>query len=330
MYLNTGTRPFIPEITGLKSVPYLDNVSLLKLTRCPEHLIIIGGSYIGLEMGQIFSRLGAKVSIVEVDERIASREDEKVSEVLNSVFSEEGIKVYVGSTIAKVEKEDDAVSLTLENGVKIFGSHILVATGRAPNSDRLNTEAIGLEKDKYGYLPTDRHLKTNIDGVWALGDINRRGAFTHTSYHDHEIILAQDDDFTQPRHQWQNANQRPLTYALFTDPPLGRVGMSLADAKLAALKGKNILTSTREMKDISRAKEEGETAGFISLIVDADSEQFLGATIFGIAGDEIIAVITNYMATGASYRYMQQSLPVHPTVAELLPTILSGLTPLDV
>ncbi|MCJ8325114.1 MAG: mercuric reductase [Rhizobiales bacterium] len=347
VYINTGTRAFIPPIKGLKSIPYLDNVSLLALKQCPEHLIIIGGSYIGLEMGQIFSRLGAKVSIVEAGARIASREDEKTSQILNDVFEAEGIKIYKGSPISKAEKptlktenNDKTVSLTLENGVKISGSHIFVATGRTPNSDRLNTEAIGLKTDKFGYLPTDEQLKTNVKGVWALGDINRRGAFTHTSYHDHEIVLAHMgemahmDDFSQklrpqPLHQWQDADQRPMSYALFTDPPLGRVGMSLADAHQAASQGKNILISTRDMNDIGRAREEGETTGFIRLIVDADSEQFLGATIFGIGGDEIIAVITNYMATGASYKYMQQALPVHPTVAEFLPTILTNLTPLS-
>ncbi len=329
VYINTGTRPFVPAISGLTGLPFLDNVSLLDLKACPQHLVIIGGSYIGLEMGQIFRRLGAEVTIVEPGPRIAAREDTDVSAAIEAVFREEGITVLTGSGIDRVESRDDDVALLLKNGKTVLGSHLLVATGRTPNSDKLNLDAIGVNADERGYIPTDEKLQTNIPGVWALGDINKRGAFTHTSYHDHEIVLAQATNFTQPLYQWKDADQRPSTYAMFTDPPLGRVGMSLNDARNAAAQGQNILVATRQMKDISRAKEEGETAGLIRLIVDGNTEKILGASVLGITGDEVIAVISNFMATGSSFRMMQQALPVHPTVAELLPTILANLAPIE-
>jgi pyruvate/2-oxoglutarate dehydrogenase complex dihydrolipoamide dehydrogenase (E3) component len=220
------------------------------------------------------------------------------------------------------------VLVTLEDGAEIAASHILFATGRVPNTDKLNLGSVGLTTDARGYLATDARLKTAVSGIWALGDINRRGAFTHTAYHDHEIVLAERDGLTG-LHQWAGADARPTTYAMFTDPPLGRVGMTRAGAQAEVAKGRRILISDMPMERVSRAKEEGETTGLIRLIVDGDTGVFLGATVFGFAGDEIIATLSNYMATGSSYQIMQQALPVHPTVAEYLPTILAGLTPLE-
>lgn len=328
VYINTGTRAFTPPVRGLDTVAHLDNVGLLALTELPRHLIIVGGSYIGLEMGQTFSRLGAEVTIINSAPRVAMREDADVSKIIQGFLDDEGVTVVNNATIAKVEPARDGVSLILTDGFSFQGSHLLFATGRSANSDGLNLASVGVETDERGFIRTDAQLATNVPGIWALGDINARGAFTHTSYHDHEIVLANSDADAGPLHQWQDADQRPTTYAMFTDPPLGRVGMSLADAQKAADAGRNILVAEMAMSDVSRAKEEGETAGLIRLIVDGETEQFLGATVFGIAGDEIISVLSNYLATGASYRFMQQALPVHPTVAELLPSILAGLKPL--
>lgn len=325
VYLNTGTRAFVPAIKGVETVPYLDNVSLLALEKRPEHLIVVGGSYIGLETGQIFRRLGSEVTIINNEARVAIREDSDVSGIIEGFFADEDILVINNAEIESIKRTGDGVTLNLGDDSSVIGSHVLFATGRTPNSDRLDAAAVGLETDGKGFIGTDAQFRTNVPSIWALGDINKRGAFTHTSYHDHEIVLANLADDPGVLHQWKNADERVMSYAMFTDPPLGRTGMSLADAQRAANDGRHILTAERAMNDVGRAKEEGETVGIIRLIVDGDSEEILGATVLGIAGDEVIAVITNFMATGASYRMMQQALPIHPTVSELLPTILGGL-----
>ena len=326
VYLNTGTRAFLPS--GIEGALVLDNVGILALTERPDHLIIVGGSYVGLEIGQIFRRLGASVTIVHRGARLAEREDPDVSDIIADVMRAEGIDLRLNATVAGVGRNMRGVLATLVGGSEIVGSHILFATGRAPNTGRLNLQSVGLEPDASGHIPTDGKLKTRVSGIWALGDINGRGAFTHTSYHDHEIVLAELDGLTD-LYQWRDAGQRPATYAMFTDPPLGRVGISRAEAQALAAQGRKILISEMPMERIGRAKEESETTGLIRLIIDAETETFLGATILGFAGDEVIATLTNFMATGASYRVMQQALPVHPTVAEYLPTILAGLKPLE-
>ncbi len=330
VYINTGTRASIPPIKGVETVPYLDNVSLLELTECPAHLIVVGGSYIGLEMGQIFRRLGAQVTLLNSGARLASREDEDVSAIIQTFIENEDIRVMNTIEIARVEKSDSGVAVILDDNERIEGSHLLFATGRVPNSDRLNLDKVGVNTDDNGFIETNAQLQTNVDGIWALGDINKRGAFTHTSYHDHQIVVANLTDNAGSLHQWRGADERPTTYAMFTDPPLGRVGMTLADARQAAKNGQHILIGERKMSDVARAQEEGETAGLIRLIVDGETEQILGASIIGISADEVIAVITNFMATKSSYRVLQQALPIHPTVAELLPTVLGGLKRLSV
>lgn len=318
VYLNTGTRAAIPPIPGLEGVPYLDNVSLLALRSRPERLIVIGGSYIGLEMGQIFRRLGSEVTVIEPGPRIASREDPEVSARIASFLGEEGVAVLTGEPVSGVERSAKGVVVQLGSR-RVEGSHLLVATGRLPNTERLNLSAVGVETDARGFVPTNGRLETNVPGIWALGDINKRGAFTHTSYHDHEIVLTNHDGGAR------SADDRIMAYAMFTDPPLGRVGLSETGARAT---GKRILMASFEMKDVSRAKEESETHGLIKLLVDADSERFVGASILGINGDEIIQVISNFMAAGASWRVMKDALPIHPTVAEFLPTILGKLKPL--
>jgi pyruvate/2-oxoglutarate dehydrogenase complex dihydrolipoamide dehydrogenase (E3) component len=326
VYLNTGTRAFIPPIAGLADVPHLDNVSLLKLRERPSHLVVIGGSYIGLEMGQIFRRLGSRVTVIETGPRITAREDEDVSACIAAFLREEGIAVHAGQPVTHAERTAGGdVALTVGDQ-RIEGSHVLVATGRLPNTERLNLEAVDVETDERGFIPTNGRLETSVPGVWALGDINKRGAFTHTSYHDHEIALA---NFGREPHSdapgGRSADDRTMAYAMFTDPPFGRVGLSEAEARKA---GKPMLMATFDMKNVSRAKEESETTGLVKLIVDAQTDRFVGASIIGTNADEIVQVFSNFMAAGGTVRQMKEALPIHPTVTEYMPTILGKLKPL--
>lgn len=323
IYLNVGTRAAAPPIEGLDSVDYLDNVGIMSLDDLPEHLIILGGSYIGLELGQIFRRFGSEITIVEYAPRLAYREDEDVSEEIERIMVGEGITICTDSKATAVSQGSDGVSLTFESqgtSKTVTGSHLLVATGRIPNTDTLKLEAIGLETDKRGFIETNGRLETAVEGIYALGDINGRGAFTHTSYHDYEIV----------RDNWQGADRsaddRTMAYAMFTDPPLGRVGMSEREARES---GRNILTMKHMAKNVSRAKEDGELDGMVKLIVDADTEEFLGATTFIMQGDDVVQVVSNFMATGASYKKMKHALPVHPTISEFFPTWLGMLAPLE-
>jgi pyruvate/2-oxoglutarate dehydrogenase complex dihydrolipoamide dehydrogenase (E3) component len=319
VYLNSGTRPFIPPIPGLADVPHLDNDSLLKLRTLPHRLVIIGGSYIGLEMGQIFRRLGSEVTVIETAPRITVREDEDVTACITGFLQNEGIRIVAGQPVAKVERAGDGIAVQVGKE-RIEGSHLLVATGRLPNTEKLNLAVVGVQTDQRGYVPTNGRLETNVPGIWALGDINKRGAFTHTSYHDHQIALANHDGGSR------SADDRTMCYAMFTDPPLARVGMSEAEARSS---GKRVLMAKFDMKNISRAKEESETVGIVKLLVDAQTDRFLGATMVGLNADEIIHVFTNFMAAGGAARTMKETLPVHPTVAEFMPAILEQLKPLQ-
>ncbi|HTH79561.1 MAG TPA: mercuric reductase [Ramlibacter sp.] len=319
VYLNTGTRPFIPPIPGLADVPYLDNDSLLKLRTLPRKLVIIGGSYIGLEMGQIFRRLGSEVVVIETAPRITAREDEDVTSCIAAFLEKEDIRIVAGQAVTKVESDGDGIVAHVGNE-RIEGSHVLVATGRLPNTEKLNLAAVGVQTDARGYITTNGRLETNVPGIWALGDINKRGAFTHTSYHDHEIVLANHEGGSR------SADDRTMCYAMFTDPPFARVGMSESEARAS---GRKVLMATFDMKNVSRAKEESETIGLVKLIVDAQTDKFLGATLVGLNADEIVHVFTNFMAAGGTARTMKEALPVHPTVAEFFPTILARLKPLQ-
>lgn len=326
VYLNTGTRAFIPPIPGIETVAPLDNVSLLQLRSRPAHLVILGGSYIGLEMGQIFSRLGSAVTVIETGPRITSREDPEVSAAIASMLQDEGVTLLTGRPVERVEKSGDGVAVHLP-GARVEGSHLLVATGRLPNTERLRLDAVGVKMDDRGFVPTNGKLETNVPGIWAMGDINQRGAFTHTSYQDHEIVLANHASGSgAPEGGARTADGRVTAYAMYTDPPLGRVGMSEAQARQS---GRPMLVASWPMTRVSRAKEEGETRGLIKLLVDAQDERIVGAAILGFNGDEVIQVISNFMATGASYRVMQQALPIHPTVSEFLPFVLGKLKPLQ-
>ena len=323
--LNTGTRPFLPAIPGLAGQPYLDNESLLALRERPRKLVIVGGGYISMEMGQIFRRLGSKVAIIETGSRIISREDPDISAAMADMLSAEGIDLFIGHAIRKIGpgETEGGVCVELANGLIIGGSHLLLATGRTPNTNDLGLETVGLRPHGRGYVITDDRLETGVPGIWALGDINQRGAFTHTSYHDHEILaenLAGGD---------RSADARTAVYAVFTDPPLAHVGLYEADARHLVARGRRISQAVHAMKDVSRAKEESETIGLIKLLIDEDSGFFLGATMMGIEADEIIQAISLVMASNGTWRTVRDALPVHPTVTEFLPTIIDRRRPLD-
>lgn len=319
VFLNTGTRAFVPPIPGIKDVPHLDNVSLLALRELPRHLVIIGGSYIGLEMGQIFRRLGSEVTVIEAGTRITSRENEAVSKAITEMLCEEGIHIPTGNEIDRVEKTSGTEIAVTLGGQRIEGSHLLVATGRSPNTERLNLAAVEVKTDERGFIPTDGQLQTNVPGIWAVGDINKRGAFTHTSYQDGQIVLANLQGGAR------SAYGRVSSYAMFTDPPLGRVGLSEAQARES---GRATLVANFQMKNVSRAKEESETAGLMQLLVDPQSEKIVGASFLGFGCDEVIQVISTFMATGARYQVLRDALPIHPTVSEFLPFLLNQLKPL--
>ncbi len=323
IFINTGAHTFIPPINGLNNVDYLTNREILNLRKLPDHLMILGGGYIALEMGQAFRRFGADVTIIEAAPTIISREDDDLIESVRGILENEGIRVLEGCKAVQAEQANDGtIRITVEDssGGKsiVSGSHFLVAVGRRPNSEKLNLGAVGVNTDARGYIQVDDHLRTNVEGIWATGDVNGRGAFTHTSYQDFEVV-------------WDNLNggdrklDRIMAYALYIDPPLGRVGMSEKEARGS---GKNILMATRPMSHIGRALEQGETQGLIKMLVDADTEQIVGAAALGYHGDDVIQIISYFMYTGASYKVMQNALPIHPTVGELLPTILGQLQPL--
>lgn len=322
IFLNVGARAAIPDMPGLERTPYLTNSTILELASLPEHLVVVGGSYVGLEFGQMFRRFGAEVTIVEMGPRLVQREDADVSEAIREILENEGIAVRLDAEcIAAAPREAGvAVSLDCRGGPpEVTGSHLLLAVGRRPNTDDLGLDAAGVKTDARGYVEVDEGLRTNVEGVWALGDCNGRGAFTHTAWNDYEIVAANLLDGADRR-----VSDRILAYALYIDPPLGRVGMTEAQAVAA---GKRTLVGKRPMSRVARAVEKGEAQGFMKLVADADSRQLLGAAILGPGGDEAVHAAIDLMAAKAPYPVMQQAVHIHPTVAELLPTVLGELKP---
>lgn len=337
VYLNTGTRPFVPPIPGLADVEVLTNESVLQLSECPSHLLIVGGSYIGLEFAQIFRRLGSEVTVVEEAPTVAVREDPEIVARIEQMLADEGVRILSGHAVAGVAPDGDGgVEATVRptggehgNGgdegeaPAIRASHLLVATGRIPNSDSLALERVGIARDDRGHIPVNGSLETNVRGVWAIGDINRRGAFTHTSYQDYEIVLANYLGGSR------SVDGRVTTYAMYTDPPLGRVGITEREARAAQKEGRRFLIAHHEMQRVSRATEEGETIGEMRVIVDADSRRFVGASLLGIRCDEVVQVIGAMMAADVPCDVLAGALPIHPTVTEFFPTILGKLRPLE-
>jgi pyruvate/2-oxoglutarate dehydrogenase complex dihydrolipoamide dehydrogenase (E3) component len=329
IFINVGARAAIPPILGLDRVPYLTNSSMMDIDFLPPHLVILGGSYIGLEFGQAYRRFGSEVTVIELGPRLIAREDADVSQAVADFLKEEGIDVRVDSKVIAVEKQGNAIAVKIESAGKtsagkasqVVGTHVLVAIGRRPNTDDLGLDKAGIATDKHGYIQVDDQLRTNVSGIWAMGDCNGRGAFTHTSWNDFEIVAANLLDNDQKR-----VSDRISAYALYTDPPLGRAGMTEAEVRKT---GKPALISTLAMEDVSRAYEKGETKGFMKILVDRDSKQILGASFLGLSGDEVIHCVLDVMYAKAPYTVMQRAMHIHPTVSEFIPTMLGDLKPLQ-
>ena len=319
VYINVGTRPSAPPIPGLDDIHWLDSARLLDLEQVPEHLIIIGGGYIGVEFAQVFRRFGAKVSVVQRGAQLMPREDEDVAAAVKEILEEEGVAVYCGANTQSIAQQGDRKEVEIEiNGAakQLHGDQVLVAAGRVPNSDTLNLDTTGIKTNDRGYIEVDNYCETAVEGVYALGDVNGHGGFTHTAVNDAEIVL--DKLFGGDR----TLDGRNVIYGLFTDPPLGRVGMT---EKEAIKRGKRVLTATRAMSKISRAKEMGETKGFAKLLVDAETDLILGASILGVGGDEIINMFATIMHSNIPCRHYRKVVLVHPTVSELMPWVLDGI-----
>lgn len=320
VFINVGGRAATPPIAGLAGIDYLTNSSLMDLAILPRHLVIVGGSYIGLEFAQMYRRFGSAVTIVETGARLIQREDEDVSEAIRAILEAEGVKIRLNAACIAVEKHGSGVAVRLECGdgpPEIEGSHLLLAVGRRPNTDDLGLEAAGVATDTRGYVVVDDQLATNVPGIFALGDCNGKGAFTHTAYNDYEIVAANLLDGGQRR-----VGDRIDTYALYIDPPLGRAGMTVEQARKA---GRRVLVGTRPMTRVARAVEKGETQGFMKIVVDAETEAILGAAILGPGGDEVVHGILDMMIANAPASLMARAMHIHPTVSELVPTLLGDL-----
>lgn len=325
IFINVGGRAFVPpNMSGIDEVEYLTNSSMMDIDFIPEHLIIIGGSYIGLEFAQMYRRFGSEVTIVEMGPRLIQRDDEDVSEAIKEILENEGVNFRLNAECISLKKQGDKVAVGVdckEGPPGVIGSHVLLAIGRVPNTHDLGLDKAGIETDKRGYVVVDDQLRTNVEGVWALGDCHGKGAFTHTSYNDFEIVAANllDDD---PR----KLSDRILCYGLYVDPPLGRAGMTEAQVRES---GKKALIGKMPMSRISRAKEKGETQGFMKILIDAETKLILGAAILGIGGDEVIHSILDVMYAKKPYTLIQRAVHIHPTVSELIPTMLASLKPLE-
>jgi len=324
IFINVGGRAASPPMPGLDQVDYLNNSSIMHVDFVPRHLVIIGGSYIGLEFAQIYRRFGSEVTIIEMSPRLIAREDEDVSQAVADILTHEGIDVRVNAKCLSVAKDPTgvAVSLACEQGApRVVGSHLLLAVGRRPNTDDLDLDKAGVKVDARGYIVVDDELRTNVPGIWALGDCNGRGAFTHTSYNDYEILAANLLDQDRRR-----VSDRINAYNLYIDPPLGRAGMT--EAEVRALK-RPALVSRMPMERVGRAFEKGETQGFMKILVDRQSKQILGASLLGVGGDEVIHSLLDLMYAKAPYTVLQRAMHIHPTVSELLPTMMQQLEPLQ-
>ncbi len=324
IFINVGGRATVPPMPGLDAVPYLTNESMMEVDVLPAHLIVIGGSYIGLEFAQMFRRFGARVTVIEMAPRLIAREDEDVSMGVAEVLDGEGIALRLNATCLAVKKHPEGVAVHVEcteGAPDVIGSHLLLAVGRRPNTDDLGLDKAGLATDARGFITVDDKLQTNVPGIFALGDCNGRGAFTHTSYNDFEIVAGNLLDGEDRR-----VTDRLTAYALYTDPPLGRCGMTEAEVRKS---GRPALIATMPMEDVSRAFEKGETHGFMKILVDKETKQFLGASLFGLNGDEIVHTILDQMYGKVPYTTMMRAMHIHPTVSELLPTMLQELRELE-
>jgi len=323
IFIDVGGRAAVPPLPGVDQVPYLTNTSLLALDRLPEHLIIIGGSYIGLEFAQMYRRFGAEVTIVEKEQRLVAREDEDVSQAIREILEGEGITMRLSAECIRLAPHPDGVAVGVEcasGDPETIGSHVLLAVGRRPNTDELGLDKGGVATDSRGYIQVDDFLATSMPGIWALGECNGRGAFTHTAYNDFEIVAANLLDG-----EARKVSERILGYALYIDPPLGRIGMTDNQARAS---GRPLLAGHRPMSRVGRAIEKGEMQGFMKAVIDAETRKILGATILGTSGDEAIHGIIDIMNAGVPYTILQRAVPIHPTVSELIPTLLGEMQPI--
>jgi pyruvate/2-oxoglutarate dehydrogenase complex dihydrolipoamide dehydrogenase (E3) component len=322
VFINVGGRAFVPAIPGINDAPFLTNSSMMDVDFLPEHLVIVGGSYVGLEFAQMYRRFGSEVTIVEMGPRLIGREDEDVSEAVSEILQNEGIRIRPNAKCLSLAKRDSRIAVGVkcdEGPPEVLGTHVLLAVGRTPNTTDLGLDRAGVATDQHGYIIVDDQLQTNVPGIWALGDCNGRGAFTHTSYNDYEIVA---DNLLNAGHR--RVSDRIQTYALFIDPPLGRCGMTEAEIRKS---GRAALATKHPMSRVSRAVEKGETQGFIKISVDAETKHILGAAILGTGGDEVVHVLLDVMYAKAPYTVVQRAMHIHPTVAEFLPTVLSKLEP---
>jgi pyruvate/2-oxoglutarate dehydrogenase complex dihydrolipoamide dehydrogenase (E3) component len=322
VFINVGGRATVPPFPGIHDVPFLTNSSMIDVDFLPEHLVIVGGGYIGLEFGQMYRRFGSEVTIVEMGSRLIRHEDEDVSEAVQKILELEGIRIRPNARCISLAKRDSRIAVSVEcveGPPEVSGTHVLLAVGRTPNTHDLGLDQAGIATDPRGYIIVDDQLQTNVPGIWAMGDCNGRGAFTHTAYNDYEIVA---DNLLNADHR--RVSDRIRTYALYTDPPLGRCGMTDAEVRKS---GRAALATKHPMSRVGRAIEKGETQGFIKISVDAETKQILGAAILGTGGDEVVQVLLDVMYAKAPYTVVQRAMHIHPTVAEFLPTVLSKLEP---
>ncbi|WP_413988833.1 FAD-containing oxidoreductase [Labrys okinawensis] len=320
IFLNVGGRAHVPELSGLGDIDYLTNTSVVELDTLPRHLVVIGGSYIALEFAQMYRRFGSDVTVIERGPRLASREDEDISAAIREILEKEGIAIRLGAEDIRFKRRGGEAAVVLGGSEEILASHVLVAVGRVPNTDDLGLDKAGVATDKRGFITVDDQLRTNVEGIWALGDCNGKGAFTHTSYNDYEIAAANlfDDD---PR----RVSDRITAYALYIDPPLGRIGLTETEVRKSGVKA---LIGKRPMTRVGRAVEKGETQGFMKVIVDAESHAILGAAILGVGGDEVVHGLLDGMYAHALSSTIQRAVHIHPTVSELVPTMIGEMKPL--
>ena len=324
IFINVGARPFVPDMAGIGDVDYLTSSSIMDTDFLPQHLIIIGGSYIGLEFAQMYRRFGSRVTVVEMGDRLIARDDEDVSAAVKEILENEGIEIRLNAECLTVSGHTQGVAVQVEcdsGAPEITGSHLLLAVGRRPNTHDLGLEQAGITMDARSFIVVDEQLRTNVSGVWATGDVNGRGAFTHTSYNDYEIVVANLFD-NDPR----KLSDRITAYGLYIDPPLGRAGMTENEVRAT---GRKALVGKMMMARVGRARERSETQGFMKVLIDADSKKILGAALLGIGGDEVVHSILDIMYAGAPYTTIQRAMPIHPTVSELIPTMLGDLKPLE-
>jgi pyruvate/2-oxoglutarate dehydrogenase complex dihydrolipoamide dehydrogenase (E3) component len=322
IFINVGGRASVPALPGIKDVPFLTNSSMMDVDFLPEHLVVVGGSYVGLEFAQMYRRFGSEVTVVEMGPRLIGREDEDISQAVREILESEGTQIRLDAKCISLAKREGRIAVGVdceEGSPQVLGTHVLLAVGRAPNTGDLGLDRAGVATDSRGYITVDDQLQTSVPGIWALGDCNGRGAFTHTAYNDHEIVA---DNLLNADHR--RVSDRIQTYALFTDPPLGRCGLTDAEIRKS---GRAALAAKHPMSRVSRAIEKGETQGFIKIAVDAQTKQILGAAILGTTGDEVVQVLLDVMYAKAPYTVVQRAMHIHPTVAEYLPTVLAKLQP---